>query len=230
MKKIVYRSLYKILLAISGKINNRYINHYKLAVGTTLILLTSGCQAPKKNNKIEDNKDSIKEGIYTDSILEVDTSNILCYDYDIIDTTEMKIPPPPPPTVDIDIPEETIIMCYEPAYIEDPIPVDTNAVYQIAEHMPEFPGGTQALVEFIKNNIYYPEEYGDIDIQGRVIAQFIIERDGSISDPQIIRGIDPKLDKIALEIINKLPNFTPALQNGERVRVKYTVPVTFKMY
>jgi len=229
MKKVVYQSLYKLLSALSGKINNRYINHYKVAIGTTLLLITSGCHTPKKNNKTEDDKDSIKDSIYTDTIQNIDMGDILCYEIAIQDTIETEVPPPPSPTVVIDEPEP-IITCYVPIYEEDPLPVDTNEVYIVAEHMPEFPGGTQELMEFIKKNIYYPEEYGDIDIQGRVIAQFIVEKDGSVSDPQIIRGIDPKLDKIALEIINKLPNFTPATQNGERVRVKYTIPVTFKMY
>lgn len=223
MKKVIYKSVYKLLSALSGKINNRYINRYKIAVGTSLLLLTSGCQIPKKNNKSENSKDTI----YSDSIQPQKTidDNILCYEMPatVEDTIEVETPPPPTIPVTVDVPE---ITCYD--YVEDTISVNTNEVYTVVEQMPEFPGGSQALLDFIKKNVYYPKEYGDISIQGRVIVQFVIEKDGSVSNPVIIRSIDRKLDAIALEVINKLPNFTPGKQRGKTVRVRYTVPVSFR--
>lgn len=230
MKKVVYKGLYKLLSVITGKINNQYINHCKIAIGTTLLLLTSGCQTPKKNNKTED---SNKDTVYTDSIQPqtVIDEDILCYESTVVeDSVEAVVPPPPPPPPIITMDDSIydIITCYIGVYEEDTITVDPNQIYEITEKMPEFPGGSKELLEFIKKNVYFPEEYGDICIQGRAVVQFVVEKDGSVSNAQIIRGIDPKLDEIALEVVNKLPNFEPGMQNNEPVRVKYVVPVTFK--
>ena len=102
-------------------------------------------------------------------------------------------------------------------------------IFDQAETMPEFPGGTSALMEFLNKNIRYPEEACKKDIQGRVVCSFVVEKDGSISDAKIVRSVDPSLDEEALRIVNSMPNWTPGTQDGKPVRVKYTIPLTFKL-
>lgn len=99
----------------------------------------------------------------------------------------------------------------------------------IAEEMPSFPGGQEALMQFLNRNIKYPTISQETGVQGRVIIQFIVNKDGSIVDPVVARSIDPYLDKEALRVIKAMPKWKPGMQRGKAVRVKYTVPVTFKL-
>jgi TonB family protein len=101
-------------------------------------------------------------------------------------------------------------------------------VFDVVEEMPQYPGGPQALFEFLSNNVKYPEEAEKAGIQGRVIATFVVETDGSISQPTIVKSVDPLLDAEALRVINAMPKWKPGKQNGELVRVKYTVPLSFR--
>lgn len=105
----------------------------------------------------------------------------------------------------------------------------TGQVFTIVEEMPKFPGGEAALLKFINENVKYPVEAQEKGIQGRVIASFVVNTDGSISDAEVMRGIDESLDKESLRVINSFPNWTPGKQRGESVRVKYTVPITFRL-
>jgi TonB family protein len=107
--------------------------------------------------------------------------------------------------------------------------VDLEKVYDVVEQMPEFSGGHAALFEFLSKNIHYPEEARKNSIQGRVIATFVVEKDGNISNARVVKSVDPSLDAEALRVINSMPNWNPGKQNGKAVRVKYTVPVTFKL-
>ena len=100
-------------------------------------------------------------------------------------------------------------------------------VFDVVEEMPQYPGGPQALFEFLSNNVKYPEEAEKAGIQGRVIATFVVETDGSISQPTVVKSVDPLLDAEALRVINAMPKWKPGKQNGELVRVKYTVPLSF---
>lgn len=106
---------------------------------------------------------------------------------------------------------------------------DQVKVFDVVEQMPEFPGGQAALLKWISDNIKYPEVAEDNGIQGRVVCTFVVERDGSITDVQVARSIDPSLDKEAVRVLKKMPRWNPGKQKGQPVRVKYTVPVTFKM-
>ena len=99
----------------------------------------------------------------------------------------------------------------------------------MVEKMPQFPGGTGKLFEFLSKNVKYPAEAENNDVQGRVIVTFVVERDGEISNAKVVKSIHPALDAEALRVINSMPNWTPGMQNGEAVRVKYTVPVTFRL-
>ena len=106
---------------------------------------------------------------------------------------------------------------------------DEGVVYRAVEQMPQFPGGDEKLKEYLSAHVQYPKEAYDNGIQGRVIVQFVVNRDGSVSDGRIIRGVDPSLDKEALRIINCIPRMIPGQMNGKKVRVFYTLPITFKL-
>jgi TonB family protein len=102
-------------------------------------------------------------------------------------------------------------------------------VYDTVEQMPSFPGGQSALFKYLSDEIIYPAVCINNKIQGRVIVSFIVERDGSITEAKIARSIDPALDKEALRVVRNMPNWIPGKRHGEKVRVKYTIPVTFRL-
>ena len=102
-------------------------------------------------------------------------------------------------------------------------------VFDVVEEMPQYPGGPQALFKFLGENVHYPEEAERAGIQGRVIATFIVEKDGSISQPTVVKSVDPLLDAEAIRVISAMPNWKPGKQNGKVVRVKYTVPLSFNL-
>ena len=101
--------------------------------------------------------------------------------------------------------------------------------FDVVEEMPQFPGGMQALMEFLSKTIRYPKEAFEANKQGRVIANFVIETDGSISEAKVVKSVDPSLDEEAIRVINAMPNWTPGKQSGKAVRVKYTVPINFRL-
>ena len=101
--------------------------------------------------------------------------------------------------------------------------------FDVVEQMPQFPGGPAALMQFLSQNVKYPVEAHKAGVEGRVIATFIVEKDGSITNARIARSVHPLLDAEALRVIGSMPNWMPGMQNGEPVRVKYTVPITFKL-
>ena len=112
---------------------------------------------------------------------------------------------------------------------EDANPADPNRAFDVVEEMPQFPGGPSKLFEFLAQNVNYPTEAEKANIQGRVIATFVVEKDGSISNAKVVKSIDPLLDAEALRVINAMPNWLPGKQNGKEVRVKYTVPISFHL-
>jgi protein TonB len=95
--------------------------------------------------------------------------------------------------------------------------------------MPSFPGGDAALQQYLSKNIKYPVVAEENGVQGRVIVTFVVERDGSITDVKVVKSVDPSLDKEATRVVKSMPHWIPGKQNGSAVRVKYTVPVTFKL-
>ena len=106
---------------------------------------------------------------------------------------------------------------------------EEQQIFQVVEEMPEFPGGMAECLKFIGKNIKYPTIAQENGVQGRVIIQFVVNQDGSIVDPVVVRSVDPYLDKEALRVIKTMPKWKPGKQRGKAVRVKYTVPVTFKL-
>lgn len=110
---------------------------------------------------------------------------------------------------------------------EDP---EEQTIFEVVEQMPEFPnGGMAGLMQFLSKNIKYPTIAQENGTQGRVTVQFVVNKDGSIVDAKVLRGVDPYLDKEALRVINSMPKWKPGMQRGKPVRVKYTVPVMFRL-
>ena len=110
-----------------------------------------------------------------------------------------------------------------------PKPEVSNKVFDVVEEMPSFPGGQGALMSFLSSNIKYPVVAQENGVQGRVIVGFVVERDGSITDVKIMRSVDPSLDREAQRVVKSMPKWKPGKQNGSAVRVKYTVPVVFRL-
>ncbi|MBR4499735.1 MAG: energy transducer TonB [Paludibacteraceae bacterium] len=178
-----------------------------------------------------------------------DTEFLFEDELDIQQTTQETPPPPPPPAVqevevlnvvednvetesievntEDDKAEEVVIAAPVEAPVEEE---EEEVVFVIVESMPEFPGGQQALFKYLSENVKYPVIAQENGIQGRVICQFVVNKDGSIVDVEVVRsGGDPSLDKEAVRVIKSMPKWKPGKQRGKPVRVKYTVPVNFKL-
>ena len=122
-------------------------------------------------------------------------------------------PPPPPPPSNI-----------------DPESLDFgDKIFDVVEEQPSFPGGIGALMSWLGENVHYPKVAEKNGIQGRVVVSFVVERDGSVSNVIVERGVDPSLDKEAVRVTSAMPNWNPGKQNGKVVRVKYNLPITFKL-
>lgn len=117
--------------------------------------------------------------------------------------------PPPPPKPKEEVAEEEIFV--------------------VVENQPEYPGGQTAMMKFLGDNIKYPVIAQENGIQGRVICNFVVERDGSITDVQVVRGVDPSLDREAVRVIQSMPKWKPGSQRGKTVRVRFTLPVVFRL-
>lgn len=162
---------------------------------------------------------------------------------------EIKPPPPPPPQVvevlnivddeveiedeleieDTEVTDDMIIDVAPVISTQEEVEEEDTQVFFIVEDMPEFPGGELALRQFIANSVKYPVIAQENGIQGRVYVTFVVDADGSVSEPRIARGVDPSLDKEALRVVSSLPKWKPGKQRGKPVRVSYTVPINFQL-
>lgn len=162
---------------------------------------------------------------------------------------EEKLQPPPPPLAKVaevlaivnnnekvadvtvksseDIGERVEIRRIEPKAF-DVLPAEEE-IFVTVEKMPSFPGGDAALLQYLGKNIKYPTISAEGGIQGRVIVQFVVDKDGAITNPVVVRSVDAYLDKEALRVINAMPKWTPGKQRNQPVRVKYTLPVMFRL-
>ena len=102
-------------------------------------------------------------------------------------------------------------------------------VFDIVEQMPEYPGGQAALFEFISKNVKYPEDAVKKKVEGKVFVTFVVDTDGKITDVSLLRKVFPSLDAEAIRVISGMPNWIPGKQKGQVVRVKYTVPIMFRL-
>lgn len=140
--------------------------------------------------------------------------------------------PPPPPAPDITAGEELVV-------IEDEVETESieieeddsdDAIYKVVEKMPEFPGGSQAMFKYLAENIQYPAIAKENNIQGRVVCSFTVNKDGSLSNIEVVlSGGDASLDKEAVRVIKSMPKWKPGTQLGKPVRVQYTIPVKFQL-
>ena len=178
-----------------------------------------------------------------------DTDFFFEEEMDIQQTSQETPPPPPPPAVqevevlnvvEDDVETETIEINTEDdkdveVVIAPPVeaPVEEEeeeVIFMVVESMPEFPGGQQALFKYLAENVKYPVIAQENGIQGRVICQFVVNKDGSIVDVVAVRSSgEASLDKEAIRVIKSMPKWKPGKQRGKPVRVKYTVPVNFRL-
>jgi len=123
-----------------------------------------------------------------------------------------------------------------PVRVDEAIPVhpaaapssgDEDKVYTMAEVMPEFPGGQNALFAFLGKNIQYPADALESKKQGTVYVSFVVNTDGKVTDVKMLRGLHPSLDKEAMRVVSRMPNWTPGMQNGKPVKTQYNLPVKF---
>lgn len=112
---------------------------------------------------------------------------------------------------------------------EPPKNEEENKVFDVVEEQPSFPGGQGALMAWLNDNIKYPVVAAENGIQGKVIVQFVVGKNGSISNVKVLRSVDPSLDKEAVRVVSNMPNWTPGKQNGASVNVRFTLPVTFRL-
>ena len=111
----------------------------------------------------------------------------------------------------------------------EPPKAEENKIFEVVEQMPAFPGGDAALMKYLKENTHYPTIAAENGVQGRVVIGFVVEKDGSITDVTVIKSQDPSLDREATRVVKSMPRWIPGKQNGSAVRVKYQVPVTFRL-
>lgn len=123
-----------------------------------------------------------------------------------------------------------IVMAKVPAFLPEEVTTpDQDTVFEIVEQMPEFPGGQKALMEFIATNLKYPKAAHENKTQGRVMAQFIVDKEGNVIKPSIVRSVSPELDEEAIRVISTMPKWKPGKQRGKEVAVKYTIPLMFRL-
>jgi protein TonB len=115
-----------------------------------------------------------------------------------------------------------------PAHVEEEVE-DSQEIFMVVEKAPEFPGGLTAMMSFIQKALKYPVVAQENGIQGRVTCSFVVNKDGSIVDIEVVRGIDASLDKEAIRVINSMPKWQPGEQRGKPVRVKFTMPINFRL-
>ena len=112
---------------------------------------------------------------------------------------------------------------------EPPKHEEENKVFDVVEQMPSFPGGPSALMAYLSSHVKYPAVAEENGIQGRVTVQFVVEKDGSVTDVKTMKSVDPSLDREAERVVRSMPKWIPGKQNGSAVRVKYFVPVVFRL-
>ena len=144
---------------------------------------------------------------------------------------EEKLEPPPPPETKVTDLFEIVDDTEEVTDNVSVVPDNVNEPYKVVWVPPvvEFPGGSAELLKYLSSHIKYPTMSQEMGSQGRVIVQFVVDKDGSITSPTVVRGVDAYLDKEAIRVISGMPKWKPGVQNGKKVRVKYTVPVVFRL-
>ena len=122
------------------------------------------------------------------------------------------------------------ICCLMTANAQKTVVSQTNQkVYDTVDQMPEYPGGMQAMIEFLQTSMKYPEDAAKQKVEGRVMVQFVVETDGSVSGVHVAKQVFPSLDAEAIRVVQAMPKWTPGKNGGQVVRVKYNLPIVFRM-
>ncbi len=183
-----------------------------------------------------------------------DLGSVVINDDDVIEIPvthrpEVPLPPPPPQktiatiievvnhdvdndisvSTEIDESAKVNIEPTAPAELPEEVIPEEPVIFVTAEKMPEFKGGDRALLKYIAEHVVYPEMAKENDIQGTVFVKFVVNELGKVTDVEILRGIDPLLDKEALKVIKSLPDWKPGFQSGKNVKVRMQVPIKFKL-
>lgn len=215
-KKIFYTYLYRLLLVISNRFNNRYLNTYKLFIGSTLILLTAGCKESEKQNKEIIKTETVK--ISTEKQEKDSTDYVV---------EEIKERPIKRRKQDKKVDEEIEIAPREIGVEEE---IDNDIMcYIIIESAPNFPGGRLGLVEYITKNIQYPNSSLAENIEGKVVVQFTINQLGEVTKPRIVKSVSPELDEEVLKVVSRMPKWIPGTSGGRRYTMNFMIPVSFKI-
>ena len=122
------------------------------------------------------------------------------------------------------------VCCLMTANAQKTVVSQTNQkVFDTVDQMPEYPGGMQAMIEFLQTNMKYPEDAAKQKVEGRVMVQFVVETDGSVTDVHVAKQVFPSLDAEAIRVVQAMPRWTPGKDKGKVVRVKYNLPIVFRM-
>ncbi len=167
---------------------------------------------------------------------------------EIIPITEQKVKPPPPKPppqvtiinvveddvevendIEIDIEFDEDEAMEEFQFVQEEEEIEETHIFLVVENMPEFPGGESSMYKFIGNNIEYPRMAKESGISGRVFVTFVVERNGSVTDVQVLRGIGGGCDEEAVRVIKMMPKWNPGKQRGKPVRVQYRMPIKFTL-
>jgi protein TonB len=188
---------------------------------------------------------------YEKTIVDMGTRQVEDIAEEIIPITEQKVKPPPPPPVqqvvkiniveddvqvddvidiDVEADQNTEVQEYiAPVQVEDEESAEETQIFMVVESMPSFPGGEPALYKYLGENIKYPQMAKESGIQGRVFVTFVVERDGTVTDVRVLRGIGGGCDEEAIRVVKNMPKWTPGKQRGKAVRVQYNLPVKFTL-
>lgn len=163
-----------------------------------------------------------------------------------IPITRPETPPPPPPpepsqelvivdddveieeefTIDVEATVFTEVQEYTPVFVEEE-EIQEDVIFQVVEDQPSFPGGEEARLKFLRDNLRYPQMAREAGIQGTVFVTFVVERDGSVTDVRVLRGIGGGADEEAVRVVRNMPRWTPGRQRGQAVRVQFNMPIRF---
>ena len=229
------------ILAFAGMAIKNIVDENARKVAATQVSEISALNQPKKKAKVEQKKIQVEP----EKVVERVKSSVKCTAPVIKKDSEVK-PEDELKTQDQLMSTKTAIGSFNVqgndeangeilkakeviAQPEPPKHEEENKVFEVVEQMPQFPGGPAALMEYLRSNTHYPVVAAENGVQGRVSISFVVEKDGSITDVQVARPVDPSLDKEAARVVKSMPKWQPGKQNGSFVRVRYIVPVTFKL-
>ncbi len=184
---------------------------------------------------------------YKKSEIKLESNLVIDEDEEIIDVTKQeKKPPAPPPPPEIKVVEDNVEIEEDqpeiesqdeveemkvelPPVIEEEENVEEEQIFMVVEEMPEFPGGDEARMRYLRDNIKYPELERDNGVQGLVVVSFVVEKDGSITNIKILKGLTPNINNEAIRVVQNMPKWKPGKQRGKPVRVTINLPIRFTL-